>query len=205
MPTIIHFVRHGEVDNPSEIYYGRLPNFHLSAQGREQAKSASNALKEYPIAAIYSSPMERAIETAEIIAGQLNLTCQISDLLNEVHSPFDGEPISAIAAHKWDVYAGNKSPFEQPVDVLKRVQSFLQAMGQEHAGKHVVAVTHGDVIAFTVLWAKQLPIANEQKQSLYQTSITYASVSSIGFETQLKPEAFRCYSYQLCAVFSRRP
>lgn len=188
MNTTIHFVRHGEVDNPNETYYGRLPNFHLSQRGKEQAKFAAEILEQYPISAIYSSPMERAIETAEIIAAQLNLVFQINELLNEVHSPLDGRSKSYVASLEWDVYKNNKSPFEQPADVLKRAQKFTWTVRQEYGGKHIVAVTHGDVIAFTMLWAKQLPITSGQKQALYKTSLTYASTSSIAFKTLLETE-----------------
>jgi broad specificity phosphatase PhoE len=191
MPTTIHFVRHGEVDNPTNTYYGRLPNFYLSPNGRDQAQAAANSLMRYPITAVCSSPMERAIETAGIIAGQLRLTYQVSDLLNEVHSPLDGETQSLVAALNWNVYEGNEFPFEQPTDVLKRAQKFTWAARQEHSGKHIVAVTHGDVIAFMVLWARQLAITNEQKQTLYQTSLTYASISSVTFATLSETETPR--------------
>ena len=64
--TQIHFVRHGEVHNPQKIYYGRLPGFPLSEEGRRQAQAAAHALRARPLAAIFSSPMQRARETAEL-------------------------------------------------------------------------------------------------------------------------------------------
>ena len=68
--TTIHFIRHGEVHNPDEIYYGRLPGFYLSARGRLQAEATAQVLREQKLDAIFTSPMERAVETAEIIASE---------------------------------------------------------------------------------------------------------------------------------------
>ena len=188
MSTTIQFVRHGEVDNPKDIYYGRLPYFHLSAKGVNQASAAASMLKRYKISAIYSSPLERAIETVKIIAKQLELPFQTSELLSEVYSPFDSQPTNVLEKRNWDVYTGSKPPFEQPTDVLNRVQKFILKVRKESRGKHVVAITHGDVIAFTVLWAKELPIASEQKQVLYKSFLTCASISSFTFETDLETE-----------------
>jgi broad specificity phosphatase PhoE len=186
--TTIHFVRHGAVHNPQNIYYGRLPNFHLSAEGLRQAGVAANMLERYKLAAIFSSPMERALETAEVISKQLGLALQTGDLLNEVYSPFDGQPISVLEERDWDVYTGTQAPFEQPLDILNRTLKFTQAIRKEYPGEQVVAVSHGDVIAFMVLWARQLPIAPQQKQGLYQTCLTYASISSFTFETSSETE-----------------
>lgn len=65
-PTRISFVRHGTVDNPRDVFYGRLPGFVLSVEGDRQARAAAEALRHEPIAAIYTSPMRRARQTADI-------------------------------------------------------------------------------------------------------------------------------------------
>ena len=65
--TTIWLARHGEVHNPSNLLYGRLPRMDLSPEGRRQAQALDDFLAERPLAAIYSSPMLRARRTAEII------------------------------------------------------------------------------------------------------------------------------------------
>ena len=65
MTTTIHLVRHGEVHNPDDIYYGRIPGYRLSERGREQAAAAGKFLAKRRLAAIYASPQQRAQETAE--------------------------------------------------------------------------------------------------------------------------------------------
>ncbi len=89
--TLISFVRHGQVHNPKDLYYGRLPGFHLNDRGRLQAEATAEALRDRDIATVYSSPLVRARQTAEIICSpHPGLTLQFSDLLLDVHSPFDG-------------------------------------------------------------------------------------------------------------------
>jgi broad specificity phosphatase PhoE len=190
--TTFHFVRHGEVHNPQQIYYGRLPDFHLSAEGRRQASAAANILGRYKVSVIYSSPLERTIETAEAIAKPLGLPIQTSELLGEVRSPFDGQPIGVLEERGWDIYTGSSSAFEQPIDVLGRAKKFVLLTRKESQGKQVVVVTHGDVIAFMVLWAKQLPITPKHKTVLYKSSITPASISSFTFKTDLEAELPQC-------------
>lgn len=73
--TTIHFVRHGEVDNPNHVLYERLPGFHLSARGVRMAKATAQYIATVPqmrgISAIYSSPLDRTRETAREIENAL--------------------------------------------------------------------------------------------------------------------------------------
>ncbi|HEY6539212.1 MAG TPA: histidine phosphatase family protein [Candidatus Dormibacteraeota bacterium] len=67
-----YLARHCEVANPDGILYGHLPNFPLSARGREQASAMGRYLSHAEIQAIYTSPLERAHETATILAQELS-------------------------------------------------------------------------------------------------------------------------------------
>ena len=62
--TVVHLVRHGEVHNPDRVLYGRLPEFHLSALGREMAELVAAHLADHDVTHVVSSPLERARETA---------------------------------------------------------------------------------------------------------------------------------------------
>ena len=184
--TIVHFIRHGMVENPEEKYYGHLPGFRLSKQGVQQAKAAAKVMVQYPIAAVFSSPLERAVETAEVIVKALgnHVPIQRSDLLLEVYSPFDGQPISQLIDRNWDVYAGTQPPYEQPLDVLARAQAFAAKVSKEYKGRHVIAATHGDVITFMIAWAAGRPITNEQKQAIETGYPGYASITSFTFHPE---------------------
>jgi broad specificity phosphatase PhoE len=88
--TTVHLVRHGEVDNPAGVLYGRLPNYHLSARGRAMADLVADHLAGRDIAAVVSSPMERAQETAAPIAERHGLAVSLDEDLIEAGNHFQG-------------------------------------------------------------------------------------------------------------------
>ena len=187
--TLVHFVRHGQVHNPHEKYYGRLPGFRLSGEGLCQARAAAKTLSRYPIAAVYSSPLERAIETADEILNRFDgLDLRISELLSEAYTPFDGQPLRVVAGRNWDVYTGTDHPYEQPSDVVERVKKFVANVRREFPGRQVVATTHADVIAFMMLWSRGEPVTAQHKHGLYEDYMGYASITSFVFETDSEDE-----------------
>ena len=201
MKTTISFVRHGLVHNPRAIAYGRLPGFRLSDEGRRQAIGVRDALRHQPIAAIFSSPMLRARQTAGIILeAHPGLQVRVSKLINEVHVPFDGWPLEKMVARNWDIYSNPDPAYEQPDDVIARVQRFVNRIRREYAERHVVAVTHGDVVAFTLLWAGRRAIDPANKHHLDQLGVSdgypvTASISTLTFPTD-RPHAQPAISYQ---------
>ena len=181
-PTRITLVRHGEVENPDGIYYGRLPRFGLSAYGRELAVAAGRELRYMAPVALYTSPLLRARQTADLLAAQgLGLRPIVTRSLLEVHSPYDGMTQVDLAAQDWDLYSRAGLGFEQPPDVLSRALRFFQSARRRYAGRHVVAVTHGDVIAFSILWAAGLPVRVESRLRLGDCGVIdgYPSLASL--------------------------
>src|SRR5580658_4629603 len=88
--TIVHLLRHGEVENPGGIIYGRLPGYHLSANGRSMASAAADFFAERPVVALFCSPLERAQETARPVAERLGLDIVTDDRLIESWNHFEG-------------------------------------------------------------------------------------------------------------------
>jgi broad specificity phosphatase PhoE len=88
--AIVHLVRHGEVDNPRGVLYGRLPGFELSAAGRVMAKAAADFLAGRDITVLRSSPLERALQTAGPIADELGLEVSVDERLIEPWNYFEG-------------------------------------------------------------------------------------------------------------------
>ncbi len=166
--TVIHLIRHGEVHNPHQVLYGRLSRFGLTERGQRQARAAGAFLAIRPVRALYCSPLLRARKTAAEIAG-LNggLAPKISSLINEVLTPFEGLPAAEIDARRGDVYShAQPGRFEQPADVLLRMRRFIDRCRNRHAGAEVAAVTHGDPIVFTVLWALGADLTPRNKNRL---------------------------------------
>jgi broad specificity phosphatase PhoE len=183
-PITIYFVRHGKVLNPKDIYYGRLPGFPLHPEGREQAQAVAKVLGYKPLAAVFCSPQQRTRETADIILeGRDGLEKIIAEDLNEVYSPYDGRPRQEMKAQEWDVYEGNKPPFEEREDVLNRGQQFIARARMEYPVQHVVAVSHGDVIAYLTIWAKGEQITNHNKTAVYDLCLEPASITTMVFKS----------------------
>jgi broad specificity phosphatase PhoE len=88
--AIVHLVRHGEVENPGRILYGRIPGFGLSEAGRLMAKAAADYLAGRDITVLWSSPLQRALQTAEPIAAELGLPVTVDDRLIEPWNHFEG-------------------------------------------------------------------------------------------------------------------
>lgn len=88
--TIVHLLRHGEVHNPRGVLYGRLPDFHLSDDGRRMAEAAADALAGRDVTLVVSSPLERAQETAAPVAERHGLGVRIDDRLIEAANVFEG-------------------------------------------------------------------------------------------------------------------
>lgn len=187
-PTRITLVRHGEVHNPDSIFYGRLPRFGLSAFGEAAAAAAGRELRFLKPVALYASPLLRARRTAEILAAQgLGLKPRLTSLLLEVHSPLDGISQRNLEAQDWSIYNGFGPGYEQPTDALERVLRFFEMARKRHAGRSVAAVTHGDLIAFAILWACGLPVAIESRPRLVECGVvdgypTPASLTTFAFE-----------------------
>ena len=88
---LVHLVRHGEVENPQGLVYGALPHFGLSSRGQRQAELAARHLANLPLGAVWSSPLERALRTAEAIARPHRLPVEVdSDLVEWDHQGWTG-------------------------------------------------------------------------------------------------------------------
>ncbi|MDF1513815.1 MAG: histidine phosphatase family protein [Anaerolineae bacterium] len=165
--TIITIIRHGQVHNPQSVVYGRLPGFGLSDFGKRQVESASLHCQRMNFTALYSSPMLRARETAEIIGYyHPHLEVNIAEAINEVVFKFEGEPMDNLSSRGWDLYTGVGSGYEQPGDIILRVKPFLDTLRERHQNEHIALVTHGDVIAFTILWISGRELTPKNKHTL---------------------------------------
>ncbi len=188
--TTIHLVRHGDVDNPDKVYYGRLPGFGLNAEGREQARAAGRYLSNRPITIIYASPQKRAQETARIIQAAIEPEPRFCDeeAINEIYSQYDGVSQHEMDGINWNFYDRARPPYEQPADVFGRVSEFVQRMRREHRGEEVVAVSHADPIVFYWMWILGIPLRADKRRLLHEHGLlddypAKASISSFHFET----------------------
>ena len=182
MAVTLYLMRHGHVHNPAKILYGRLPGYHLSDVGRQQAHAAGRWLRGKSLAAIYSSPMERAQQTAGIVAEYHDgLRPILHEGLIEVLTPHEGRPIAELEAANWDMYSGNQPPHETPAMVLERVHDFFDLTLARHEGESVAAVAHGDILVFPWLHAQGAAVDADLKDKLIQYKLPeeYPATASI--------------------------
>tara|TARA_B100000902_G_scaffold185948_1_gene178329 strand:- start:155 stop:790 length:636 start_codon:yes stop_codon:yes gene_type:complete len=92
--SFLHFIRHGEVYNPDKILYGRLDGFKLSPKGLLMAERTARALSTRPITKIYSSPLQRARESAAPLSKLTSVEIVEDDRLIEGRNDFEGSKIS---------------------------------------------------------------------------------------------------------------
>ena len=146
--TVVHLLRHGEVHNPDGVLYGRLPGYHLSANGRMMAAAAADYFDGRPIAAIFASPLERAQETAAPVAERLGLEIVTNDQLIESANVLEGRTVTLI---RLAVNPGNWrylwNPFrpswgEPYTEVVARMREAIAQAREAARGKEAVCVSH---------------------------------------------------------------
>lgn len=179
--TTIHLIRHGEVHNPDNILYARLPGRYLTARGHQQAEVVAGAMAQRPIAAVYSSPMPRAVQTADYFAYAHGLTLTTSALINEILTPYQGWTMDHIEAMGWDLYSNLPSGYEDWNDVLARIQTFCTDICTRYPEQEVIAVAHGDIAITAALWAEALPLEVTSRAQISYPG--HVSITSLGFES----------------------
>jgi broad specificity phosphatase PhoE len=158
--TVLHLVRHGRVENPKKIVYGRQRGWRLSDRGRVEAEAVARHLGGRPLARIYTSPLERAVQTATVIAGACGGEVEPREDLMEalLCAPWEGMPWREVRqgrAGEWARYLFR--PLEVagiPEDLqalAERMEKALRAIAAAHEGQQVVVVSHGDPLKAGVL------------------------------------------------------
>jgi probable phosphoglycerate mutase len=182
----IHLVRHGHVLNPRRIVYGRLPGWRLSADGRRQAAAAAERLRGRPIAHVYTSPLERAVETAEAIAAVSGAAVTRDEALIEsaLGARWEGLPWTEVkTAHREEWMAYLHRPHEIAfVDegfaaLGERMADAIRRIAARHPGGEAAAVSHGDPIKAGLCVLLGRPIAR-----LHDFKVRTGSVAEVEIE-----------------------
>jgi broad specificity phosphatase PhoE len=147
--TVVHLLRHGEVENPAKILYGRMPGFRLSALGEQMAKAAAQSLAGRDITHVVASPLERAVQTAEPIAAQFGLEISVDDRLIESANFFEGKRVSVGDGalrdpRNWWVLRDPFGPSwgESYQLIAQRMLAALESVREQASGHEAVCVSH---------------------------------------------------------------
>ena len=179
--TTILLIRHGETAYvASGRLSGRLPGVPLNDKGRQEAARIAEALRDAPIKAIYSSPIQRAVETAEPLAQALGLPVQIREGLIETNAGnWQGKTLKQVARTKlWKIVMEQPSQFQFPggetfLEVQQRIVQALDGVAKEHDEKDIVACfSHGDPIKLAIAHYLCMPLDSFQRIGMNTGSLT---------------------------------
>ncbi|MFI9555919.1 histidine phosphatase family protein [Nonomuraea endophytica] len=147
--TVVHLLRHGEVHNPHGILYGRLPGYHLSETGQQMAETVAKAVAGRDIVALYSSPLERARETAAPLATAFGLTVTADDRLVEAGNLLEGRTVGAGLAilrsprnYRYFYNPWKPSWGEPYQEIVRRMRGVIEDARAAARGHEVVLVSH---------------------------------------------------------------
>jgi len=188
MPLIL-LVRHGENNYVKKnILAGRLPGVHLNEKGRSQAQAVAERLKSVPIKALYSSPLERALETAELLSKALGLEIVPRPGLIELDiGEWQGQTLKSLQKLKvWRKVQGNPSRFRFPggeafLDTQHRICTEIEELASMHQPKEIIAcVSHADPIKLAVAHYLGMPLDHFQRLVVSPGSITALYLGEMG-------------------------
>ncbi len=145
-------MRHCDVHNPNGVVYEKLPGFGLSALGHSQAKQLGRELADVSLEAVYSGPLERAVQTATLIKGQRDIPLVIDDALDEVES---GELAHTSAS---------------------RVQDFLHRVTDPRPSHSILVVTHRAVIHEAL---QGLGLTLDEQKQVYPATIVWIPLERV--------------------------
>lgn len=179
MATIL-LIRHGHNDTIGNTLAGRLPGVHLNEDGLEQARCLAEELADLPIKAVYASPLERTMETAEPIARVHALNVEeIPSLIEIDFGEWQGEKIKTLKESKlWKIIHEHPNHVSFPSgenfpDAQSRIiEGLLHLDSQYDENDIVVCVAHSDVIRLAVAYFLALPLKNFHRIKIFPASIT---------------------------------
>jgi broad specificity phosphatase PhoE len=145
--TVVHLMRHGEVDNPGGILYGRLEGYHLSALGRQMADVVARHLAPNDIVHVVASPLERAQETAVPIAREHDLSVRTDARVIESANHFEGHVTTTkdlFHPRNWHVLGNPTKPsWGEPYEhIAQRMLTAIDDARRAASGHEAVIVSH---------------------------------------------------------------
>jgi len=184
----VYLVRHADVENPRRVLYGHLPGFPLSERGRAQAVEVGKRLRDRGITRILHSPLERAVETAAIIAEQLPGPVPVIPepalLEAEFGRYLQGVPYWQIPVRRplWLVHKARRGllPGDETIDQMGgRVVGVVRRVAEERPDEVGLLVSHADPLQAAWLLMDGRP---RTERELYRKPVDRAGVLEVDVE-----------------------
>jgi probable phosphomutase (TIGR03848 family) len=186
--TTLVLIRHATNDWVRKgLLAGWTPGVHLNEEGRAQAQALGQRLADSELDAIYSSPLERAMETAEAVAAPHGLEVRVHEGIGEVrYGEWNGRPLRELAKKPlWrsvQLYpSGTRFPDGETIGEMQaRVVAALDEIRAEHRRGVVAAVAHADVIKAAVAFYVGVPLDLFQRIVVSPASVTVVAFGPFG-------------------------
>jgi probable phosphoglycerate mutase len=185
--TTFLLVRHATCDPVGKSLAGRAPGVHLNAEGRAQARRLAERLAASPIAVVYSSPLERARETAAAVAERVGVTADTHDGLTEMDfGAWTGCTFAELAPdERWRRFnsfrSGTRPPGGETMqEAQARAVAALLALAERHGDAVVAAVSHGDVIKGVVAHVAGIPLDLAHRLEVAPASVSVVALDADG-------------------------
>ena len=185
--TTFYLVRHGVTSHTGNRLTGWTPGVHLTDDGRTEVEELARWLADVHLAAVYSSPIDRTLETARIIAGPHDLQVRTRRGLGEVqYGSWTNRPIRSLMKTKlWGTVQRFPSAARFPEgETLREVQARavgeVEKLAAEHPKKAVCCVSHGDVIKLIAAHYLGVHIDLFQRIVIAPASVSVISVDPRG-------------------------
>lgn len=185
--TTFFLVRHGLTAHTGQRLTGRSPGVPLSEEGLRQVKATAAALAQQRIRALYSSPIERTMQTAEVVSERLRLPVEVDDRIIEVgFGSWSNRSFKQLRRTRmWQVVQRFPSAARFPQgETLRAVQAravdALEDLRRRHPRSAVCCVSHADVIRLAVAHYAGVHIDHFQRIEVSPASVTVLRVSDAG-------------------------
>lgn len=187
--TRIVLVRHGVTGTTGKVLPGRAAGLNLSTEGHQQAQAVAKRLADLEkVAALYSSPMERTLQTAAPMAEALNLGITVEEGLLECDfGTWTGRKIADLAkTPEWKTVQHEPSTFRFPegesfTEMQSRIVNTLLRLAQQHQGETVVAVSHADPIKSAISHAAGAHLNHFQRFVVSPCSMSVLDINNDTF------------------------
>ena len=184
--TRVLLIRHGETNSLGKVLAGRTSGIHLTEDGRRQVDKLCARLESYEeLAAVVSSPMERTMETAEILASARGLNIEVDGRFNEFDfGEWTGKTFAELSSHTlWGEYNRYRSIHRAPggeslIEVQGRAWKGVQALCGGFPEATVAIVSHADVIRSVLMLALGMPLDNILRLDIPPASMSEISVGA---------------------------
>ncbi len=177
--SLIYLIRHGETDAVGRTLVSWLPGVPINARGREQADTLPRRLAGVEFAAIYSSPLERAMQTAAPLARAKGLEVRECPEVGEFRfGDWTGASIPGLASNPlWQQFNRFRSRTRAPegelmVEVQARMATALEAIAERHPGSNIAVFSHADAIRAAATYYLGMPIDLVERIEIEPASLT---------------------------------